>query len=897
MTRDHRPDPDVLLARIRSDEERQSRGRLKIFFGACPGVGKTYSMLEDAQARRREGVEVVVGIVETHGRAETESLLEGLEILLRREVAHRGIALREFDLDAALKRRPALLLLDELAHANAPESRHAKRWQDALELLDAGIDVYTTLNVQHIESLNDVVAQITGVVQRETAPDSMLEKSDEIVLVDLPPEELLKRLAEGKVYIPEQAERAAGRFFRKSNLVALRELSLRFLANRVNVEVLAARRDATLDRIWPTRERLLVCVGPSPTSAKLIRSASRLAGLLQAEWIALTVETPATASVSAPVRERIANHQRLAQRLGAEVVTLAGERMAEEVVHYARSRNVTKIVVGKPVLPWWRERLMNTVVDQIVRLSGDIDVYVIRGEGEPAGTPPRRAAEAGSAFSHYGHAALIVALCTAVNWLAFPYFALSDLIMVYLVGVMLTAMRGQRGPSISASVVSVLLFDFFFVPPRFSFSIAHASYIVTFLVMLGASLLISTLTLRIRRQAETARLAALRTAAQHRLSSQLAEARGVERLLEAAARVIAEAGECRLSILLPDAAGQVRPRVAHPVEWPMSEKERGVAQWVYEHSQPAGWGTETLASAELLCLPLRARRETLGVLGLRRRGSPPTVDFIRLLEAFAGQVALALEVERLEEEQRRAVLQIEAERLRSSILSSVSHDLRTPLATIMGSSGSLLEAWPALDEPTRRALISDIHEEAERLSRLIANLLEMTRLEGGALELRREPQPLEEIVGAALSSLDKRLKDRTLEIRLPDDLPLVDVDGLLAQHVLINLIENALNYAPADRPIGVEGRAVESGVEVEVKDFGPGLAPGEEELVFEKFYRGANSARTPGSGLGLAICKGIIEAHGGRISAANRSGGGAVFRFTLPIYRGALKLECEGERA
>ncbi|MCX7014717.1 MAG: sensor histidine kinase KdpD, partial [Candidatus Sumerlaeota bacterium] len=895
MTQDHRPDPDVLLARLRSEEEKESHGRLKVFFGACPGVGKTYSMLEDAQVRRREGVDVVVGIVETHGRAETEQLLSGLETLPRREVAYRGIALREFDLDAALKRRPALLLLDELAHTNAPGSRHAQRWQDALELLDAGIDVYTTMNVQHVESLNDVVAQVTGVVQRETAPDSILERSDEIVLVDLPPEELLKRLAEGKVYIPEQAQRAAQKYFRKSNLVALRELSLRFMANRVNVEVLAARRDATLDRIWPTRERLLVCVGPSPSSAKLIRSARRMATLLQAEWIALTVETPATASMSAQARERMANHQRLAQRLGAEVVAISGERMAEEVVRYARSRNVTKIVVGKPVLPWWRERLTNTVVDQIVRLSGDIDIYVIRGEGEPAHALPRRAADGAVAWRGYGGAFLGVAFCTAVDWLLFPYFALTDLTMVYLVGVMLTAMRGRRGPSILASVLSVLLFDFFFVPPRFTFAVSDLSYVVTFFVMLGAALLISTLMLRIRRQVETARLAALRLTAQHRLSSQLVESRGVEHLLGASARVIAEAAECRLAILLPDEAGQIRLRVVYPVEWRLSEKERGVAQWVYEHSQLAGWGTETLASAEALYVPLRASRETLGVLGVLRQDSPPAMDFIRLLEAFAAQVALALEVERLEEEQRRSLLQIEAERLRSSILSSVSHDLRTPLATILGSSGSLLDAWATLDDATRRALIADIHEEAERLSRLIANLLEMTRLEGGALELRREPQPLEEIVGAALSALDKRLRGRALETRLPDDLPLVEVDGLLVQHVLINLIENALNYAPADRPIRVEGRAVERGVEVLVEDFGPGLAPGEEDAVFEKFYRGKNSARTPGSGLGLAICRGIIEAHGGRISAANRPEGGALFRFTLPTYQGALKLEGEGE--
>lgn len=892
MMEESRPDPEALLERIRTDETREGRGRLKIFFGACPGVGKTFSMLEEARVRRAAGVDVVAGIVETHGRAETQALVEGLEVLPMRQIAYRGVMLREFDLDGVLRRKPALLLLDELAHTNAPESRHTRRWQDARELLAAGIDVFTTLNVQHIESLNDVVAQVTGVAQRETVPDSILAEADEIVLVDLPPEELLQRLAAGKVYFPEQAAHAAEKFFRKSNLIALRELSLRFMANQVNAQVQVVRHDQTSERIWPTAERLLVCIGPSPSSAKLVRSTHRMATLMRAEWIALTVETAGGASLSPEARERLARHQRLAQRLGAEVVTTVGERVPEEAIRYARTRNVTKIIVGKPVLSWWRERLGNTLVDRIVRLSGDIDVYVIRGEGEPARAVSPRPAPPVAQWVYYLRALLIVLVCTGVAWLIYPHLELANLIMIYLVGVMFTAMRGRRGPAIFASIMSVIAFDVLFIPPRFTIVVSDASYLFTFAVMLTVALLISTLTLRIRRQAEMARLAALRTSAQHRLSRQLIEARDLDNLLYTSAREIAEAGECIVHILLPDESGQLYRRAVYPTELPLSEKEIAVADWVYAHGEPAGRGTDTLASAEALYLPLRTSREPLGVLGIARNGFTPDPDYIRLIEALAGQVALALEVERLEERQRRAQVEIEAERLRSSILSSVSHDLRTPLATIIGSAGSLLETWGRLDESTRRALTQDIHDEAERLNRLIGNLLEMTRLEGGGLTLRRETQPLEEIIGAALAALDKRLKDRRLETNLPDDLPLVDVDGILIEHVLINLIENALTYSPADRPIALTASSRDDQVVVEVIDRGPGLKPGEEERIFDKFYRGCQSARTPGVGLGLAICKGIVDAHGGRIEARNHPAGGAVFRLTLPAS--SLETQTDG---
>ncbi len=880
---DRRPDPEKLLQQIHDRESRRERGRLKIFFGAWPGVGKTYAMLEDARDRAREGLGVVVGIVETHGRPETEALLDGNEILPRREYDYRGVKLREFDIDGALGRKPGLLLLDELAHTNAPESRHARRWQDARELLAAGIDVYTTLNVQHIESLNDVVAQITGVTQRETVPDSILDLADAIVLVDLPPEELQKRLAEGKVYLPEQARRAADQYFKEQNLIALRELALRFMANRVNVQVQFARRDATVDRIWPTNERLLVCVGPSPGSARLIRSTRRLATLLQSEWIALTVETPAVGTLPEDARQRIAQHQRLAQELGAETVTVTADDMPEAVVQYARSRNVTKMIVGKPVLSWWRERLKLSLVDRIIRKSGDIDIYVIRGEGEGARPVISPRMSSPVPWGGYLVALANIGVCTLLTWLMYPRFALADLIMVYLVGIMLTAMRGRRGPAMFASLLSVLLFDILYVPPRFTISVAHPSYLLTFAVMLVAGVLMSTLILRIRRQMESARQGHLRTAAQNRLGKHLLEARTPDQILRIGACLTAEAAECPVVMLVPDAHGRVRTSMAEPAELELGEKELAVAQWVHDQSEPAGRGTDTLASAEALYLPLRSAEKTVGVIGIFDRERSTGPERIGLYEAFAGQIAMAMEVKRLEEDQRLSQLQIETERMQSSMLSSVSHDLRTPLATIIGAAGSLLESGADFSTETRQQLLADIHQEAERLSRLIGNLLAMTRLDGGAIEVKREPQPLEEIVETAISTLSRRLEGRELEIEIPPDLPMVEVDGILVQQVLLNLLENALNFAPADRPIRLRACRQGDRVVVQVIDEGPGVPVEEREKIFEKFYRGAGGRRAPGSGLGLAIARGIVQAHGGTIHVSEHVPRGSVFSFTLPV--------------
>src|SRR6266571_4972100 len=678
---DQRPNPDALLTRVQAEEAQQARGKLKIFFGAMAGVGKTYAMLEAAHARRADGMDVVVGWVDTHGRAETEALIAGLEVLPRRSVAYRGTTVDAFDLDAALQRHPALILVDELAHTNAPDSRHAKRWQDVEELLDAGIDVYTTVNVQHLESLNDVVAQITGVLVRETVPDSLLDQAADVELIDLPPDELLQRLREGKVYVPEQARRALDHFFHKGNLIALRELALRRTADRVDAQMQVYRRTHEITETWPTTERILVCVSPSPLSARLVRAAQRMAALLRAEWLAVYVETPAHLRLPEADRERVIHTLRLAEQLGAETVTLSGQSVSEEIVTYARTRNVSKIVVGKPLRPRWREIVFGSVVDELARNTDDIDVYVISGEHDDSRPPSTRPPDHTSDWAAYGWALAVVLLCTVLDWLMFPVFEKANLVMVYLLGVTVVAVRGERLAAIMASVLSVAAFDVFFVTPYWSFAVTDLEYLVTFAVMLVVALVISTLAVRLRQQAEAARQRERRTAALYAMSRELARTRGVGDLLQAAARHIHEVFESQVSLLLPDATGHLRPwdDAAHgqshglggPVLFALDTKEQSVAQWVYVHRQMAGLGTATLPSAAAVYVPLLAARGAVGVLGVRpvqpRRLQAP--EQLHLLETFANQIALVLERATLAEAAQHAQVQIETERLRSSLLS------------------------------------------------------------------------------------------------------------------------------------------------------------------------------------------------------------------------------------
>ena len=884
-----RPNPDALLQRVQAAEAQQQRGKLKIFFGATAGVGKTYAMLQAGKQRQTEGVDVVAGYIQTHGRAETDALLHGLAQLPPLIIEYRGANLHEFDLDAALARKPALILVDELAHTNAPGLRHAKRWQDIQELVQAGINVYTTVNVQHLESLNDVVAQITSVQVRETVPDAVLEEADEVELIDLPPDELINRLREGKIYVAHQAERAANNFFRKGNLIALRELALRRTADRVDAQMQTYMQDNAIGTVWPTNERLLVCIGPSPLSARLVRSTRRMATRLRAEWVVAYVETPKHTRLREADRDRVTQTLRLAEKLGAQTVTLSGNNVSEELVRYARQRNVSKIVVGKPDRPRWREILFGSVVDDLVRDSGEVDVYVISGEHDDTSPPSRSTFQRTSRNSAYLKAILVVALCTSIADVMYPVFELSNIIMLYLLGVTGVAFRYGRGPSIVASVLSVAAFDFFFVQPYLTFAISDVQYLLTFGVMLVVGLVISTLTVQVRAQADLARQRERRTASLYAMTRELASTRGLENLLQAAAYHISDVFESQTALLLPDSANKVQPLVGRDWSFASDPREIGTAQWVYEHSQTAGMNTDTLPSAQATYLPLVATRGTVGVLAIRptdqRRLLDP--DQMHLLETFANQTTVAIERAHLSDEAQHATVQIETERLRNSLLSSVSHDLRTPLASITGAASTLLESDGALPAATRHELVQTIAEEGERLNRLLTNLLEMTRLEAGAIQLNKEWQPLEEVIGSALAHLDRQLGTRPITTDLPHDLPLVPLDSVLIEQVLVNLLENALKYTPANSAIAISAQRNDDAVVVQIADNGAGLPDAARSQIFDKFYQVRPENGKPlnigGVGLGLAICRGIVEAHGGVIWADNRPRGGAVFSFTLPL--------------
>ena len=880
---EHRPDPETLLKRIREEEKKEARGKLRVFFGAAAGVGKTFAMLEAAHEQLEAGVNVIIGWVETHGRQETEALVEGLEILPPRSVDYQGTVLKEFDIDAALKRRPALILMDELAHTNAPGSRHAKRWQDVVELLDAGINVYTTINVQHLESLNDVVTQITGIPVHETVPDSVLEQADELELIDIPPEDLIRRLKEGKVYVPEQAEQAVHNFFRKGNLTALRELALRRTADRVDAEMQVYRLDHAVPKVWPAGETILVCINPTARARKLIRTARRMAAGLHAKWIAAYVQTPEHLRRPESERDRVVQALRLAEQLGAETVTLTGHRVSQEILNYARSKNVSKIIVGKPVRSRWKELLFGSVVADLVRQSGEIDIYIITGEAGRSRSMAARVLRRSSAWPAYVKAAGIVAFSTLIAWWMQAVFSPINIVMVYLLGVVFIASRWGRGPSVLASVLAVAAFDFFFVPPPLTFAVGDTEYLLTFLVMLLTALVISNLTIRNREQVELARERERRTSALYGMSRELTRTRSVEGLSRVALRHISETFKCQVAVFLADAAKHLGQPVGEQVAWISDTKNIGVAQWVFDHVQMAGMGTDNLPGTDALFLPLVAPRGALGVLAVRpeRPREMLVPDQIHLLETFANLMANAIERALLADQTQQAEVMIESERMRNALLSAVSHDLRTPLAAITGAVSSLFEGRVDFDPQTRKQLIQSIYDEVMWMDRLVNNLLYMTRLEAGAIQLRKEPLPLEEVVGAALVRLEKKLSDRTVTTHVPTDAPLVPMDGVLIEEVLINLVENATKYTPPGSPLEISADFNEEEVTVSVADRGPGIPPGEEERIFDKFYR-TGPKRTRGVGLGLAICRGIVVAHGGRIWVENRPDGGARFRFTLP---------------
>jgi two-component system sensor histidine kinase KdpD len=820
----------------------------------------------------------------TTSRYETGALVIGLALLPKKRVEHGGVTLEEFDLDGALARKPGLILIDELAHTNAPGSRHNKRWQDVEELLDAGIDVYATLNVQHVESLNDVVAQVTGVIVRETVPDRVLQEATEIRLIDLPPDELLERMEAGKVYVPEQAQRALDNFFRKGNLIALRELALRRTAERVDAQMQHYRTAHGIRGVWATGDRVLVCVSPSPSSARIVRAACRMASSLHAPFIAAYVETPASIRMSDTDRRRVDEHLRLAEKLGGETVVLRGERAADETVRYGRARNVTKIVLGKPTHPRWRDVLSRSFLEEIVRSSGDIDVYVISGDEVAPPRPVEARPAAAIRPGPYVASVAAVLVATGVAWVLFGQRQLADVVMVYLLGIVLVAMRFGYGPSLGAAVSSVLLADFFFVPPYFSFAISDFQHVVMFIVMFVVAFVVSNLTQRIRLQADAAQYRERRTASLYAMSRELAATRTANSLASVAATHMYEVFEAKIAILLA-VEGRLASASIDTKGFVPDDKDMAVAAWAFAHDRPAGMGTDTLPSSPAVYIPMRGAQGPIGVLGVLPDDPRGLSDAGQraLLEMFASQIASALERARLAEDAQRANLQMEAERLRSSLLSAVSHDFRTPLSVITGSASALLEPESKLPPAARRDLAETIHEEAERLNHLVRNLLDMTRIASGAVKVNKEWQPIEAVVGAALSRVEVPLKGRHIDVEIAPNLPLVPIDAVLIEQVLINLLENVAKYTPAESPVEISAHQDQNAVVVEVADRGPGIPKDLADKIFEKFYRLPRERAGGGAGLGLAICRGVVEAHGGRIWVDARDGGGSRFSFSLPI--------------
>lgn len=882
-----RPDADLLLAQIQQDEAKAKRGALRIYFGASAGVGKTYAMLAAARKLKEDGRDVVVGVAETHGRAETAALLEGLQVLPPKELEYRGNRLKEFDLNAAIARSPELVLVDELAHTNVPGSRHPKRWQDVEELLASGISIFTTLNVQHLESLNDVVGGITGIRVWETLPDTFFDRADEIVLVDVSADELLGRLKAGKVYIPEQAERAAHHFFRKGNLIALREIALRRTADRLEEDVQSYRQRQAIERVWKTEASLLCCIGPQPGGEQVVRSTARLATQLNVDWTAVYVETPTLQRLPSARRERILKTLKLAQELGADTAVLPGSDAPAAVIEYARSHNVSKIILGRPRPP--RLYVWRIPFDKrLASAAPDIDFLVI-GRGEAAAAPalgeiPESAAAlpAKSPIQRFRYV-LTAAACVVpviIGSLLFRYFDPANIVMLFLLTVVLVAVAFGRGPAVLAAFLSVASFDWFFVPPRMSLAVSEIQYLLTFAVMLVVGLITGRLTAGLRYQARVARHREERSRGLYEFARELSSLLHTEDVVARTADFIGRTFEAKVALLIPDVNG----KLITPQATPSFPVDLATAQWGFDNAQPAGAGTDTLPGNEYLYLPLRAPMRTRGVLAIRPESKRLLLipEQRRQLDTFAALVAIALERVHYVDVAQQALVRIESERLRNSLLSALSHDLRTPLAALFGLADSLALNKPALSEQQLQ-IAQAIREAARSMSGLVSNLLDMARIQSGEVKPNLQWQPFEEVVGSALRATQALLANHRVELELDQQLPLVEFDAVLIERVLCNLLENAAKYTPPGSMVRIGTVISGRRLLVTVTDNGPGLPAGQEEQIFEKFTRGERESATAGVGLGLAICRAIIDAHGGEIWAEDNPAGGAKFSFTLPL--------------
>jgi two-component system, OmpR family, sensor histidine kinase KdpD len=888
---EQRPSPDALLEAAR--REQAGVGKLRIFVGAAPGVGKTYEMPLQARAKRKDGADVVVGVVETHGRKETEALIEGLPVVARKSVAYRSQTIEEMDLDGIIVLHPKIVLVDELAHTNAPGSRHPKRYLDVEEILTHGINVYTTVNIQHIESLNDVIAQITGIRVRETVPDSVFDRADAIELVDITPDDLIQRLREGKVYVPHQAERALMHFFSPENLTALRELALRRTAERVDEQLLSQMQARAIPGPWAAGERILVCINEDPRCAGLVRYAKRLSDRLHAPFVALAVETARTVQFSEEERDRIADTLRLAQALGGEAATIPGgdRRIADDIVSYAQANNVTQIILGKSTRPRWFEIMHGSVVHDLLRSAGNISVNVIAGERIPGNPIPKKTVNAAERRAPvqvraYVVACLAVAIALAVGAAIQPGLGVENVDLVFLTAIVAVAVRFGLYPSLFASLLASLCYNFFFLPPIYTFTIADPTNIAAFVFFIIMATLVSNVAARVRVQAVTAMARARTTDALYAFSRKLAGVGTLDDVLWATTYQIALMLKVRVVVLLPE-RGTVVVKAGYPPEDTLGDADVAAAAWAWENNRPAGRGSDTLPGAKRLFLPMRTGRGAIGIVGIDSDKPGPllTPDERRLIDALIDQSALAIERVHLVEDIERVKRTIETDRLRSALLTSISHDLKTPLAAILGAGGALRDLSGALTEDQKAELLGTMIEESERLNRFIANLLDMTRLESGALALNTAPYDLGEIVGSALRRAGKILAHHRVQLDIASDLPTLDVDAVLLEQALFNILDNAAKFAPEGTTIRIHGRRDGGFVELRILDEGEGIPPADLVLIFDKFHRATKGDRVrPGTGLGLAIARGFVEAMHGTVEAANRSDrAGAMFTIRLPV--------------
>ncbi len=893
-----RPSPEALLEAARRED---GGGRLKIFLGAAPGVGKTYEMLQSAHAKLKSGVDVVVGVVETHGRLETQALLHGLEVLPRKRLEYKGQMIEEMDLDALLARRPKIAIVDELAHTNAPGSRHPKRYLDVQELLSHGIDVYTAVNIQHIESLNDVVAQITHVRVRETVPDSIIDRADDIELVDLTPGDLIQRLKEGKVYVPKQAARALEHYFSPGNLTALRELALRRTAERVDEQLLNHMQANAIEGPWAAGERILVCINEDPRAAGLVRYTKRLADRLHAPWTVICIETRRSLQLTDAERDRLAATLRLAEALGAEALTIPAveRRIADDVLTFARANNVTQIVIGKASRSWWFELVRGSVVHDLVRRAGNISVHVIAGDKlapETASSKGVRTAEPSVALDPFPYvmALVIVAVALGIGMLIQPLFRVENVDLVFMTAVVGVAVRFGLLPSLLASIAASLCYNFFFLPPIYTFTITDPTNIAAFFFFMLIAVIVSNVAARVRTQAVSATGRARTTEYLYSFSRKLAGTATLDDVLWATAYQTALMLKVRVVLLLPE-QGSIAVKAGYPPEDELDQADLAAANWAWTNDRPAGRGSDTLPGAKRLFLPMRTGRGPIGVVGIDDDRSGPilTPDQTRLLDALMDQGALAIERVRLVEDIDHVKRVVETDRLRSALLTSISHDLKTPLSSVLGSASTLRDLSSRLTDEEKGDLLATIIDESERLNRFIANLLDMTKLESGAIVPNSAPHDLGEVVGSALRRANKILMQHRVELELQADMPMLELDAVLFEQVLFNLLDNAAKYAPAGSLIQIQSWRETNSVCLQILDEGEGIPAGELENVFDKFYRAQKGDHVrPGTGLGLAISRGFVEAMHGTISAANRSDRtGAILTIRLPIPKNTEKLD------